>query len=192
MKDGASSICLIAYISQNLNKEYIVASYVGEALLGLVPSTVAFLQGTGEDKGCRNVTETVTAINNLSEITYLNKTTLETIPSEPFFSVSTFFLIIFAILLLSNVAFIVLNKSKIVKEKESQINTIQNTHDCEKELLDNKPQADATDSSEKNSNIEKFFLYSLSFIITFFYFGILPGLQSYSTLPYGIFFYILF
>ena len=38
--------------------------------------------------------------------------------------------------------------------------------------------------SERN---EKIVLYSYFFIIAFLYYGFLPGIQSYSTLPYGMY-----
>ena len=38
---------------------------------------------------------------------------------------------------------------------------------------------------EKNNKIEKTILLSIIFCVSFICYGILPGLQSYSTLPYG-------
>jgi hypothetical protein len=38
---------------------------------------------------------------------------------------------------------------------------------------------------EKNNKLEKIILLSIIFCVSFICYGILPGLQSYSTLPYG-------
>jgi hypothetical protein len=90
-----------------LKKEYIIPYYIGETLYYVIPSVIAIVQGTGEDNnGCRNVT---------SFVNFTESVTLEPMPLTPRFSVSVFFLIIFMFLLMSTVAFLVLNCSTYVQ-----------------------------------------------------------------------------
>jgi riboflavin transporter 2 len=180
----------IPFITSKFSKQYIVPYYIGETLIGVIPSALALLQGTGEDKGCHNVTSTVTlSINGSFES--VNETRPESIPLTPRFSVSTYFLIIFVFLFGSFVSFTLLNFvsfSNIDKEEETKE---EEERSVNVDLLVTNPESVATDAAnndkkqERKNLLEKRYLLFLNFMVTFIVYGILPALNSYSTLPYG-------
>lgn len=134
------------------------------------------VQGVGDDATCHNVT-----IGNV--------TSLEMGEMVPIFSVSNYFRIIFVFLAFSSVAFILINcldldRHRHNKAENNQIDTdtIENDETSNK-LLEKLEKEDNT--ANKKVKQEKFILYTLNFLITFFFYGVLPGLQSFSTIPYG-------
>jgi hypothetical protein len=186
----------IPFVTTKFGKEYIVPYYIGETLIAVIPSSLALLQGTGEDKGCQNVTKFTSNFINESFTEHVNETTLESIPLSPRFSVSTYFAIILCFLLVSFLSFIFLNFlkfSKTVKEKEEEEEAARNGMSASDTLLE-KPvdlekisDADAIKNNvqKRKDMLEKRFLLFLNFMVTFVMYGILPAMNSYSTLPYG-------
>lgn len=136
-------------------------------------------------------------------VTIGNETTLQQADIIPIFSVSTYFRIIFVFLALSSAAFILMNCLDLKRHQhdtnaKTNDNSSHNNHHHEIDSND----VDQTSSkllesehgevikivksdTSNNTTREKFILYALNFLITFFYYGVLPGLQSYSTIPYG-------
>lgn len=144
----------------------------------MIPSVIAIIQGAGDDLGCETVNTTLPGYDNFSD------NFLRPVALNPIFSVQAYFLIIFGFLLMSLVAFVLLNSSLVKKEKNKQPNDkLDNlcVNEFENPLL-HKPKMAQLKTQHKK---EKIFLLSLNFLITFFFYGILPGVQSYSTLPYG-------
>ncbi|RNA09134.1 riboflavin transporter 2-like [Brachionus plicatilis] len=182
--DGFSTISTIPFITKFFKKEYIIPYYIGEALFALIPSVIAIIQGAGDDLGCQNVVTSVQKFDNFSNAYFLNETFLEPIALKPIFSVKTYFLIIFGFLSMSLIAFTLLNSSVVKKEKNIKPNEkLDNlcVNEFDNPLL-HKPKFQTLETQHRK---EKNLLLSLNFFITFCFYGILPGVQSYSTLPYG-------
>jgi hypothetical protein len=143
----------------------------------VIPSVVAIVQGAGEDKGCRNATRSITSMLNSSTHDETD-TVLEPIPLSPIFSVAIYFVIIFGFLLMSAIKAQFIERTTIVEEK-----------DYETTLLEKSPgKIETTKTSNDTTSKDKleiYYLYAMSFMITFVMWGSLSGLQSYSTLPYG-------
>ena len=153
-------------------------------MFALIPSVIAIIQGAGEDLGCQTQVISIKKYDNFSNVYFLNETYLETVPLKPIFSVKAYFLIIFGFLLMSLISFTILNSSLVKKEKNKKSNNkLDNlcVNEFENPLL-HKPKIQKLITEH---NEEKILLLSLNFFITFFFYGILPGVQSYSTLPYG-------
>lgn len=177
------------FVTESFKKEYLIPYYIGESLFGVIPSFLALIQGAGEDAMCHN-------------ITIGNETTLQQVDIIPIFSVSNYFRIIFVFLALSSAAFILMNCLDLKRHQHdtnAKTNTISHNnhhHDIDSNDVD-QTSSKLLESehgevikivkSDKSNNTrrEKFILYALNFLITFFYYGVLPGLQSYSTIPYG-------
>jgi hypothetical protein len=160
----------------------------------VIPSLVAIVQGAGDDKGCQNVTLAVTlvAIKNSSRNMTGETSVLEPIPLDPIFSVAVYFIIIAGFLLMSAVSFFLLNFSKYIKSGRKttliERTVILEETEYEKSLLQKQTESSKIPETEKYNSKEKveiYFLYAMSFLITFVMWGSLSGLQSYSTLPYG-------
>jgi riboflavin transporter 2 len=175
-----------------------------------VPSVLALIQGLGQDPGCRNVTsksDTVTmADGNFTDI-YI----LEPIPIKPNYSVSLYFLFMFALLCISTCSFTLLNYSKVaIKERKTSTKNSNTRVSPEPSLTyesnhilndDNQSSSEAAIIKKSTEAVEKYghasqnhsfferndkkILLTLIFFVSFFCYGVLPGLQSYSTLPYG-------
>jgi hypothetical protein len=184
---------MLPQIGHLFKKEYIISYYVGESLFALVPSLIAMFQGLGEEKGCRNATSLEKVENEITKlIEYSNKTVLEPIPLDPIFGVSTYLRIIFSIRVLSFMAFVLLNVTEFArKEHKENAAAANDSHkpnkeqdkECQKSLMEETSYAKQSDLGNHRS--EKVVFYSINFLITFFLYGVLTGLQSYSALPYG-------
>ncbi|RNA09135.1 solute carrier family riboflavin member 3-A [Brachionus plicatilis] len=189
--DGTSSVTFLPYIGTNFVKEYIIPNYIGESLAALIPSILALIQGLGQDPGCHNVTDPLT-----------NKTSLEAIQIKPNFSVRLYFLFMFGLLCISTIAFTLLNFSPIAKRerKSAKISKRSRTVSEKSELeispenaINSQTNLTSTDQQKpvaspvpvETNRREQVFLLTIIFWVSFLAYGTLPGLQSYSTLPYG-------
>lgn len=189
------------YIGGNFIKEYIIPNYIGESLAALIPSVLSLIQGLGQDPGCHNVTDPLT-----------NQTSLVPIQIVPNYSVSLYFIFMFILLCVSTTAFSLLNFSKIaIKErkenaisspKKPKLRSPQKSSESHETSLDfqNSSSIDSQtnlttpiDTEKNNIQVtsisngrkEKIILLTYIFFLSFVCYGVLPGLQSYSTLPYG-------
>jgi len=162
---------------------------------------LALAQGLGKNPGCHNVS-------------VFNKTTneteykLEPIPIVPNYSVQVYFLLMFLLLVISTSSFSFLNFSKIAIRARKP-NAISNKHriqinpSFEESLISDREKvsvsSEGTLASNSDSPSEDRPLYQLNrdekreivillsviFMLSFICYGVLPGLQPYSTLPYG-------
>jgi len=190
-----------------------VPLYIGESVSSSIPSLIVFFQGSTkpDESACTKVKESNEEIlidvkrqyfvhtkHNLSMVKDTGDTVPEVLKTNPNFSVSIFFLIIAALMLISSVAFVYIDlvyarkklmkeeiltkidqKQKEIKERESFIK--QTTKEKKPDFI---VEADA-ELSKNRHLIEKATLLVISFFISCFMYGILPGIQPYSTLPYG-------
>lgn len=181
------------YICGNFVKEYVIPNYIGESLAALLPSILSLAQGLGQNTVCRNVTID-------------NQTVLEPERISPNYSVSVYFILMFILLCISTVSFSLLHFSKVARnERKNRISDSNAISSGKKEFSsqesgsDSSISADIAHSNEviiknepltssidpRNHRIEQFVLLSYIALLSFTCYGVLPGLQSYSTLPYG-------
>ena len=189
-KDGTSTLTFLPYISEHFSKEYIIPNYIGESLSSLVPGMLSLAQGSANDEECFfNAT--------LNQTT--NNTSLLVAHTSLNFSVSVYFLLMFVLLCISLVSFTLINYLKILKRHrrvQPMIMISKNIQSYEsnstnsyadlynkKEIVGGK--AIETVVNDQSNRKVIFLCYFLTFLVSFFYYGILPGIQSYSTLPYG-------
>jgi hypothetical protein len=182
----------LPFITSKFGNDYIVPYYIGETLIAVIPSMLALLQGIGEDKGCHNVTSISSSFINETFTEYVNETSLEAIPLSPRFSVSTYFGIILGFLLMSFLSFTLLNCVKFSnlskRKKEIPVNDALASGSLLQKPIDlNTISTDVVKNNiQKRKELsERRFLLFLNFMVTFILYGILPSLNSYSTLPYG-------
>ena len=124
-------------------------------------------------------------------------------PVVPNFSVKIYFIFMFLLLAISTTAFSCLHFSPVaVRERKEnaisknkaiscrsaskKVSVSSNDKDFEKENeLDTVRNESIETSSNSKYDFEKKILLIITFITAFLYYGFLPGLQSYATLPYG-------
>ena len=189
-------------MGENFSKEYVSPYYIGESLFALIPSAVAILQGVGKDQGCQNITTSKVEWFNETLSFYANQTTLDSIPLKPKFSIKIYFMIIFVLMCISFITYLYLDCFKTGKRsaqskgarKNSEPNGKYGSHikgidELATSLLNvtskEKPIARLDEEHEVDATKEKVLLYILTFFLTFFFYGIAAGVQTYSALPYG-------
>ena len=170
-------------------------------MAALIPSVLSLAQGLGQTPECQNVTRT----NDNGT----NETTLEPMTIVPNYSVSLYFILMFALLIISTSSFTFLNYSALAKRcrKSGAISSLpkeiikQKTPPDSEESFDLKNE-DSSESLANNTTSvndeepeklvrtssqrrEEFLLQTYIFFLSFICYGVLPGLQTYSTLPYG-------
>lgn len=205
--DGTSSVTFLPYIGGNFAKEYMIPNYIGESLAALVPSVLSLAQGLGQTLPCQNITI-------FNETSNTNTTSLVPGVIKPNFSVQIYFLMMFVLLIISTSSFTFLNLSKTAAQARKQ-NAISNRVEkrigphfeksenkesiCSNSTLVSelsaegryieKPATSTEDHSlrsyTKEEKREMIILLTLVFMLSFGNYGVLPGLQTYSTLPYG-------
>ena len=186
----------LPYIGEHFSKEYIVPLYIGESVSSTIPSSIVFFQGSTKPTiTCQNTALTysnrvkrqyfIHKINhNISEVLPISNVKSETYHMNPIFSVSTFFIIISSLMFIFAVAFvyvdIVYARKKAYKSNDNQNENIEKEQDA---FLENTQTKNLKDTNDYKW--EKIILLSISFFIACFMYGVLPGIQPYSTLPYS-------
>ena len=164
-----STVSFLPFVSENLPQEYVIPVYIGEGFASLVPSSIVFIQGINiNEKLCQNTSYII------SNITFYE---LKSAKPESNFSVSVFFGAIALFFLSSFASFLFLNKKIGPKQDKDNKNG-------EKMIFLDNSKVTATQNLEKNY-FEIIYLLVVSFIISFLMYGVLLGLQSYSTLAYS-------
>jgi riboflavin transporter 2 len=128
-------------------------------LAALVPGVLALGQGLAHDPGCRNTSSN-------------SSWSLEPLPITPNYSVSVYFVFMFVLLCISTLCFSLLHFTNAARQARK-----------------NNPNSAQSNNKQTNnvneSKYEKPVLLFIIFTTTFICYGVMPGLQSYSTLPYG-------
>lgn len=183
-----SSVLFMPYL-RDFDDIYITSYFIGEGLSGVLPSTVALIQGVGERLEC-----------NTTEIISLNAFHVK-------FPAQYYFLFLTLVLVLSFIAFIILQYSSFVQSRknlrdsnfftQTKVQLVSykrhNEFDVSANVWSNdhilQKREEANCSSLKKANnfyvFRKIYLYILIGICCFFSNGFLPSIQSYSCLPYG-------
>lgn len=160
------------------NPIHLTPYLIGEGLSGFIPIVVAIVQGVGESESCEvvdvmkeEIGKQTCAVNESCSVPE-GKTS-----KQPLFSPNVFFTSLLATLLLSWFAFFWLLYSKTAK-------TEYKTECVPKEKgLDMNENSKA--EKEKVGNTKYFILQGIIIYSCLSTFGIMPAIQSYSTLPYG-------
>ncbi|XP_043274229.1 solute carrier family 52, riboflavin transporter, member 3-A-like [Venturia canescens] len=184
-----SSVLFMPYL-RNSNEKYLVSYFIGEGLSGVVPSVIALFQGVGGNAECRD---------------YKNGTVVE-ITADPRFPPKDYFIILFVILLTSFCTFGLLRYlPSIKKEVTKPVDTnelerqekIEGQCNFSMEFKDsNFPdnvriksssivQSSGCVDKEEMNLCRTIYLHVLLSFICFLGNGFLPGIQTYSCLPYG-------
>lgn len=166
MVDCTSSVLFLPFMG--VFKELYLNSYlIGEGLSGFIPSIAALAQGVGGNPYCETI-----AVDNGT--TKFNETVV--IVPDPRFSIEVFFGFLTCMMVVSLVAFLILNFWPGCTEEHAENRLIVATHD-----------EDSNDGST-TPVISKRKLYILLLINTYICFlsnGAFPSIQTYSCLPYG-------
>ena len=147
--DCSSSLLFMPYL-RHFRESYLVSYFVGEGLSGIIPSVIALIQGVASE--------------------------CESEKSQARFSPQYYFISIFVILVLSLIAFLLLENLQLVGSEKVWKNTMQ--------------RGNTGNEEEKNFSFKftsplKIYLYILLGFMCLLANGFLPGIQSYSSLPYG-------
>ncbi|XP_017057281.1 solute carrier family 52, riboflavin transporter, member 3-A [Drosophila ficusphila] len=161
-----SSVLFMPYMGR-FKEQYMVTYFIGEGLSGLLPSVTALIQGIGKSGDCVlvNVTETG------QEIYELQKT-------PPRFDTRVFFLILFALMVLSYVGYTLLNSLSVARREYAEV-TVSEGNKYVYGEAENQPKAD------KLSKGQYTYLLLLIGAISLFSNGMFGSIQSYSSAPYG-------
>lgn len=167
-----SSVLFMPYMGR-FRECYLVTYMCGMGLNGFLSSLLALIQGVGGPPEC--------LANNSTDGPAL----IKFIP-EPLFGIKIYFIFVFAILLLSTIAFILLNNLSVCK-KEYAAGTIGMGNDYHYEKKDDNPEKkdNIPDDVLHLSTFNYIYLMAAVFGLSGLGNGILPGLMSYSCLPYG-------
>ena len=198
--DCTCTIVFLTYIGsfKGDHSNYITGLYIGEGISSLLPSMFALAQGTGEDNSCDS--------NLNANVTVFVDTNPDANIKQPRFSVSVYFWLLFSTLFVSFIGFLFLEfwpsfrkeKSKPAKLIRKEIDYKRKTFESECLNQDESRVPDTKYNNNQISNsrdthkkktaekIDKYFLLFLITLVSFILYGFIPGLSSYSALPYGI------
>ncbi|MCL4130110.1 UNVERIFIED_CONTAM: hypothetical protein GTU68_047551 [Idotea baltica] len=174
--DCTSSVLYIPYMAV-WRDVYLPSYLIGEGLSGFLPAVVALGQGVGGNSDCQNVS----FVDNITgDVSW----GLEAVPLDPNFSVDVFFYIIFAMMVASMLAFILLEKFPSIQGERSRDNisnttlSLSNLDSSNSILSDNliKP------SMKRGTFVFLLIVQAWSSMLSN---GFLPSIQSYSCGPYG-------
>jgi len=192
-----SSVVFLPYMAR-FPPVYISAYYFGQGLCGLVPGILGLAQLAGQEPQCHNRTD----INGTGTTSSFDTRSVYSAYyySDPRFSVSTFFALIFVLLCVSMIAFCCLNFVHACRSKmtamadERQLTNVaevpsategseQKNSDTDVLKNDNATvQTQATYVLQRRRYIS---LFMTILIISALWNGILPATQTYTCLPYG-------
>ncbi len=174
---------------------FLIHSYIGESLSSLVPGLFAIFQSIGVSDECP-VYLNGTYSNASASIVSYNSSFVKQPPLlkssklTPNYSVSVYFLIMLCLLFCSTVAFTFLNTSKTAKYARKACRKNIETSISQADLISETKKEEYT-SDELSKSVSIRLLLTLTFLASFIQYGYLPGLLSYSTIPYGNFYFHL-
>lgn len=111
--DTTSSVVFLPYMAL-YKVHYMTAFYIGEGLSGLIPGIVGLIQGVGSNPECKNVSFVV---HNSTTGQNYTEYKIEAVYPPPLFSVEVFFFFLYAMLLVSGMAFTCLNFGSFCKKE---------------------------------------------------------------------------
>lgn len=193
--DCTSSVTFLPFMMK-LPAKYITTYFVGEGLSGFVPGLAALAQGVGMSK-CVNISQTSSNLSQPGDEGFVVVTQY----FPPNFSTEVFFSLLVVMMVLSLVAFTLLNRvprtcelaTERLMPKSGTVVSVSGGLD-NPALSDSNPKTQYDDEKEQSRPVVEKPFYSHA-KLTFIYFmvvwvnaatnGILPSVQTYSCMPYG-------
>ena len=196
--DCTSSVTFLPFLA-HFKPSYMAAFYIGEGMSGLIPTAIAFIQGSGEYT-CVNTT------TNSSDTNWTIEYSIQPQYEELLFPVRDFFLALFVMLLMSVVAYSLLRFSKFAeKERVSDsdstqylpasttspddINSSITTEGSKSPIVKGDNSKLQLTNHKAMSNTRFFVFLCIMALVCGFSNGVLPSVQIYSLLPYGHIYY---
>ena len=179
-----SSLVYLPYMAR-FPSVYLSAYYIGQGLSGLLPGMLGLTQGLGGEVKCVNKTQIVnsTCLGNCS-----SEITLVPVQPDPRFSVEVFFMLLVVILIISGIAFYLLNFTSL-KSFQSKEEEQRNIYAVKEEKLFEKGADEMLPSRKSVMKRQErgmiIFHLVLVFLLNACTNGILPSTQSYTCLSYG-------
>lgn len=165
-----SSVLFMPYMGR-FREIYLITYFIGEGLSGFLPSIVALIQGVGGNAQCILRNETEEGIPEYEKY----------IP-PPRFGTMEFFIFVFAMMVFSTIAFILLDNLKLCKNEFAAVK-ISNGNNYVYEKNDNN--RTSHENFKQLSKTNYILLMILMAVVCIFGNGVIPSVQSYSCLPYG-------
>lgn len=167
-----SSVLFMPYMGR-FREAYLVTYLFGQGFNGFLSSILALIQGVGGAPECIP-----------KETEYGTK--LEKYIPSPRFGPQVFFLFVFAIMVLSTIAFTLLDNLKVCK-REYAIGTVAlgNEYHYDEKEKDKELENEVPQDVKQLSMFNYVYLALVVAVISCFGNGIFPSIQSFSTLPYG-------
>lgn len=197
--DCTSSVTFLPFLA-SFKPTYMAAFYVGEGMSGLLPTAIAFIQGSGEYT-CVNST------TNSSSTNWTEEYSLQPKYEELLFPVRDFFLALFVMLVMSIVAFSLLKFSKFAGEERlmdtdsaqyeptstvspDEGSSIFSSEGSTSPIVKGVNSAKSPPTTHGTmSNAQYYVLLCIMALICGLSNGVLPSIQIYSILPYGQIYY---
>lgn len=208
-----STLTFLPYIGEHFSKEYIIPNYIGESLSSLIPGILAISQGLQtSDEHCKSLAANLTSNQTISESLVINLHRPNFSVSVYFFLMFvllTFSIFAFTLLNFTESAILSRKPLKITRISFSALEQHENNEldddgggggeGVDSMSVDYLIASSSSSSSHhrtergqnetnpslKNNRLEIRSLLVLIFFVTFFYYGYLPGLLSFSTIPYS-------
>lgn len=163
-----SAVIFLPYMAR-FRQIYLLTYLFGRSIGSFISSILALVQGVG----------TIQCINN-NTVQY----------SEPLFQPRSYFVFVFCMLVLSLIAFVLLNKLRVCKNETEQSPNIQPNETASIANANcNNPcngyQSITTDAVNHSAAIRLKYLLCLLGVVSFLVFGFLPGIEPFSCAPYG-------
>lgn len=164
-----SSVLFMPYMGR-FRGIYLVTYMFGQGLNGLLTSMMSLIQGVSTPQCLKSM------ITNTTIVQY----------SEPLFEPTIYFLFLFALMILSSFAFVLLNTLEICKKEHAGAMENQETLDnsTSNGQVANGYQAIPTNTFALSS-FNFYYLMIILGVTSFLTYGVFPGLQSYSCMSYG-------
>ncbi|GIY68524.1 solute carrier family 52, riboflavin transporter, member 3-B [Caerostris darwini] len=191
--DCTSSLLYLPFIA-NFKEQYVISYLIGSGLSGPVPGLIAMAQGVGGYADCRNVT-----VNNATDYGNVTEYELQPFYPPPRFSSNIFFGILSGQMMLSWIAFVLLNSLPQAKRERVPLAPISRpsnpalAENFQSSTVDN----DFSTSIEKPSSVQNllgkpglpkshyYLLLLIQGFLSTIHNGVLLSIQTYSCLPYG-------
>ncbi|GIY00486.1 solute carrier family 52, riboflavin transporter, member 3-B [Caerostris extrusa] len=191
--DCTSSLLYLPFIA-NFKEQYVISYLIGSGLSGPVPGLLAMAQGVGGYADCRNVT-----VSNATDFGNVTEYVLQPFYPPPRFSSNIFFGILSGQMMLSWIAFVLLNSLPQAKRERVPLAPISRpsnpalAENFQSSTVDN----DFSTSIEKPSSVQNllgkpglpkshyYLLLLIQGFLSTIHNGVLLSIQTYSCLPYG-------
>ncbi|XP_019959942.2 riboflavin transporter 2 [Paralichthys olivaceus] len=189
--DCTSSVTFLPFMMR-LKPQYLTTYYIGEGVSGLLPALVALIQGVGVVHCLNNTVSLNHSLN--SSVTF----DLQAQYQPANFSAEVFFFFLSAMMLVSLVAFLLLNYHPAVAREHSSgryTNGVKDESQKNRKWAEQKPMMDTCEPANQKRR-SSFGTGAYSWMQVFYIFVILawtnaltnvvlPSVQSYSCMPYG-------